>query len=130
MSDSQPSSRSRRHIADPPKRILICLGPCHGEFYLPLDVGEDIVCPNDRTHPVALYQNPGIHQGDNGSTTVQINATASTTEPCPDPEDNDDFWIDDRPIIGYCSECGEAREDDYTCRHGGSTVAYRKEPDS
>lgn len=41
---------------------------------------------------------------------------------CPDPEDDDDFWIDDRPIIGRCSVCGEAREDDYTCRHGGSTV--------
>jgi hypothetical protein len=48
----------------PPGRILICLGPCYGEFYLPLDMDEVIVCPNDREHPVALYQNPGIHAGD------------------------------------------------------------------
>ena len=48
----------------PPARILLCLGPCHGEFYLPLGPGDAIVCPNDRTHPVALYQTPSIHAGE------------------------------------------------------------------
>jgi hypothetical protein len=42
----------------PDHRILICLGPCHGEFYLPLDDGDLAVCPNDRTHPVAVYGSP------------------------------------------------------------------------
>lgn len=37
-------------------------------------------------------------------------------------EDANPFIIDTRPIIGHCSECGEAREDDYTCRKGGSTT--------
>lgn len=37
-------------------------------------------------------------------------------------QEDDDDPIDDRPIIGHCSKCGEAREDDYTCREGGSTV--------
>lgn len=48
----------------PPVRLLICLGPCHGEFYLPLTYDDAIVCPNDRAHPVALYQSPSIHAGD------------------------------------------------------------------
>lgn len=32
------------------------------------------------------------------------------------------FPNDNRPIIGHCSKCGEAREDDYTCRKGGKTI--------
>jgi hypothetical protein len=47
----------------PPARVLLCLGPCHGEFYLPLGLDEDMVCPVDRTHPVAIYQTPTIHAG-------------------------------------------------------------------
>lgn len=38
---------------------------------------------------------------------------------------DDDDWLpllSGRPIIGHCSECGEAREDEYTCRQGGHTV--------
>lgn len=50
--------------AIPPARLLLCLGPCHGEFYLPLEYDDDIVCPNDRTHPVALYQGASIHLGE------------------------------------------------------------------
>lgn len=39
----------------PPPFLLLCLGPCHGEFYLPLDSTDERVCPNDRDHPVAIY---------------------------------------------------------------------------
>jgi hypothetical protein len=48
----------------PPARVLLCLGPCHGEFYLPLDHGEIAVCPNDRTHPVAVYSGPKVFPGE------------------------------------------------------------------
>lgn len=40
----------------PPTHVLLCLGPCHGEFYLPLTERESTVCPNDHTHPVAVYE--------------------------------------------------------------------------
>ena len=40
----------------------------------------------------------------------------------PVPKDDGDFWIDDRPIVGHCSKCGEAREGFYTCRDGGETL--------
>lgn len=33
-----------------------------------------------------------------------------------------DMDIDDAPFIGNCSVCGRARNEDYTCRKGGSTV--------
>lgn len=39
----------------PSPNVLLCLGPCHGEFYLPLELGEAPVCPNDSTHDVAVY---------------------------------------------------------------------------
>lgn len=42
--------------AKAPERVLLCLGPCHGEFYLPMDEGERPVCPNDSDHPVAVYE--------------------------------------------------------------------------
>lgn len=48
---------------EPPARVLLCLGPCHGEFYLPLSLDEPIGCPVDGTHPVALYSSPTIHKG-------------------------------------------------------------------
>ena len=41
----------------PTPKVLLCLGPCHGEFYLPLDYDDTPVCPNDRTHDVAVYGN-------------------------------------------------------------------------
>lgn len=47
--------------ATPPVRVLLCLGPCHDDFYLPLDLDEAMVCPKDRTHPVAVYSGPVIH---------------------------------------------------------------------
>lgn len=47
-----PSSQSD---AQPTPKVLICLGPCRGEFYLPLDWDEAPVCPNDRKHDVAVY---------------------------------------------------------------------------
>jgi hypothetical protein len=47
-------------VIKPPKRVLLCLGPCHGEFYLPLDQGEEAVCPYDREHPVAVYASPKV----------------------------------------------------------------------
>lgn len=50
--------------AVPDARILICLGPCHGEFYYPLGHDERIGCPVDTTHPVAVYQTPTIHKGE------------------------------------------------------------------
>lgn len=40
----------------PDPLILLCMGPCRGEFYLPLDEDEATVCPNDREHPVAVYR--------------------------------------------------------------------------
>jgi hypothetical protein len=38
-----------------PVLILLCLGPCHGDFYLPLELNEPQVCPNHSEHPVAVY---------------------------------------------------------------------------
>ena len=48
---------------EPPARVLLCLGPCHGEFYLPLDLDDPITCPVDVEHPVAVYTGPTIHAG-------------------------------------------------------------------
>lgn len=50
----------------PPARILLCLGACHGEYYLPLGPDDHAICLNDRTHPVAIYQTPTIHAGEPG----------------------------------------------------------------
>jgi hypothetical protein len=50
--------------AEPPARVLLCLGPCHGEFYLPLDAGDHFVCPVDSEHPVAVYSGPVVYGGD------------------------------------------------------------------
>ena len=36
----------------------------HGEFYLPLKDGEPAFCPNDRTHPVAVYSKPKKFAGE------------------------------------------------------------------
>jgi hypothetical protein len=36
---------------------------CLGEFYLPLDLNERIVCPVDPSHRVAVYSSPLIHGG-------------------------------------------------------------------
>lgn len=58
--------RERRvwlNVAEAPARLLLCLGPCHGEFYLPLADDERPTCPVDRTHPVAVYSGPTIHRG-------------------------------------------------------------------
>lgn len=70
----------------------------------------------------ALGPESGQHAA--GTTTVSLNTTATTADLCPDPEEDDAFWIDGRPIIGRCSVCGEAREDNYTCRKDGTTVPY------
>ncbi len=48
----------------PPARVLLCLGPCHGEYYLPLGPDDRIACIHDATHPVAIYQTPTIHAGE------------------------------------------------------------------
>jgi hypothetical protein len=50
----------------PPARVLLCLGPCHGDFYMPLDLDEPVVCPNDPDHLVAVYSAPVIHAGREG----------------------------------------------------------------
>src|SRR5256885_1433607 len=42
-----------------PPRLLLCLGPCYGEFYLPLTNAESQRCPNDADHPVAVYMYEG-----------------------------------------------------------------------
>lgn len=51
--------------AEPPHRVLLCLGPCHGEFYLPLDRGStNESCPMDSgldPHPVAVYGLISVH---------------------------------------------------------------------
>lgn len=48
----------------PPARVLLCLeAPCHGEFYMPLDLDERIVCPFDSEHRVVVYSGPIIHAG-------------------------------------------------------------------
>jgi hypothetical protein len=61
-------SRDTGHaMADPPHRVLLCLGPCHGEFYLPLDRDERQVCPNDGEHPVAIYGLVGVNPGGTGA---------------------------------------------------------------
>ncbi len=52
---------AERH--EPPERLLLCLGPCHGDFYYPLGPDESIGCPVDATHPVAVYEAPAIHAG-------------------------------------------------------------------
>ena len=62
MTDERTPVCGRDAVA-PDARILICLGPCHGEFYYPLTADEPITCPYDRTHPVAVYQSPTIHKG-------------------------------------------------------------------
>lgn len=36
-------------------RVLVCLGPCRGEFHLPMDYDETPVCPVDAKHTVAVY---------------------------------------------------------------------------
>lgn len=36
--------------------------------------------------------------------------------------EEDDDWIWPGPTVGYCSKCGEAREEFYTCRDGGETI--------
>jgi hypothetical protein len=47
---------------EPPARVLLCLEPgCYGEFYLPLDLADAMVCPNDRGHRVAVYSGPCLH---------------------------------------------------------------------
>lgn len=46
-----------------------------------------------------------------------------------DPAYEEPDVFDLRPIIGHCSKCGEAREDDYTCRDGGSTVPSEQSPE-
>lgn len=56
-----------------PELVLLCMGSCHGEFYLPLDAGEPQACPNDPSHPFAVYEYLG------------------TVRPLPD-EDEDRVW--------------------------------------
>ena len=53
-------------VHQPPDRVLLCLEGCFGEFYLPLDLNERIVCPVDPTHTVAVYSGPCIHGGRDG----------------------------------------------------------------
>lgn len=48
--------------AVPTPRVLLCLDACHGEFYLPLDWDDAPVCPNDRTHDVAVYGGVVVHR--------------------------------------------------------------------
>lgn len=42
--------------------------------------------------------------------------------------DENDWGPDIGPTVGYCSKCGEAREEFYTCRDGGSTVPKEDAP--
>jgi hypothetical protein len=44
-------------------------------------------------------------------------------------EDDDWFFSDDRPIIGYCSKCGQVRMEFYTCRSGGETLPKENNDD-
>lgn len=44
----------------PEPRVLLCLGPCRGEFYLPLKDGQEPTCPNDADHLVAVYKLEGV----------------------------------------------------------------------
>jgi hypothetical protein len=50
------------YVNQPPARVLLCLDACFGEFYLPLDLNEPMVCPVDSSHRVAVYSSPCIHQ--------------------------------------------------------------------
>jgi hypothetical protein len=39
-----------------PRLLLVCLGDCAGEFYLPMLDHENATCPVDATHPVRVYE--------------------------------------------------------------------------
>lgn len=47
---------------------------------------------------------------------MALEQDAVSPSPSPSP------WVDDTPIVGHCSRCGEARGSMYTCRDGGETI--------
>jgi len=54
---------------------------------------------------------------------------AITHKPLEPPADDDESGIFDiGPTVGYCSKCGEAREEFYTCRDDGETVPRGQAP--